>query len=167
MLWLSWRLSVVLLSALVVSTQANAAQPVDLLKLRDVICAKESRTVKTPERAVRHRLRRNAQGTIVAASTDLGYCQINVRMLEDMGFLAPLGKAAYRDARMIFTVEGSKTIALEILAQRASDFANASVGCLYIKYRWGKQVKCSRTLLAGEDVKDVETTYSKKLIAQR
>ena len=154
-------------SLMIVTTMAHSAQPVDLLKVRDVICGKESRTVKTPERAVRHRLRRNAQGTIVAASTDLGFCQISVRMLEDMGFLAPLGKAAYRNAQMIFTVEGSKTIALEILAQRASDFPGISVGCLYIKYRWGKQVKCGRVLLADEDVQEVIALYNKALIAQR
>lgn len=144
-------------------TQADASPLTpDLLLLRDVICEKESRTVKTPERAVRHRVKRGSDGQIIRASTDLGFCQINVLMLEDMGFLASLGKAAYRDARMIFTREGSKSIALEILAQRAADFPTASERCLYIKYRWGKQVKCNKNLLQDEDVAEVTRMYQQR-----
>ncbi len=145
----------------------SASQPVNLVALTEIVCSKESRTVQTPERAVRHRIKRDAQGNIIRASTDLGFCQINVRMLEDMGFLASLGRAAYRDAKLIFDKAGSKSIALEIFAQRAADFPGVGVRCLYVKYRWGKQTKCTRELLNDVDVMEVGELYNKKLLAMR
>jgi len=162
---LGFRLALLWAAFTLLSSSAFSAPtiPVNLPLLRDVICEKESRTVKTPERAIRHRLKRDAEGRIMYATVDVGFCQINVKKLEDMGFLAPLGKAAYRDPAIAFTRWGSEAIALEILAWTQARHPSFGKECLYIKYRWGGATRCTKHLMADPDVIEVAATYNERM----
>ena len=71
-----------------------AAADLDLLRLRDVICFKETRGFKHPEWRLK---------------LDLGYCQIKLASAVDLGY------GRFRDPAELFTREGSKAAALELL----------------------------------------------------
>lgn len=123
----------------------------DLLRLRDVICAQESRTAEPPESAVYHDRE--------ASSVDLGYCQLNVDTLVTLRFLARPGQPATRPAGWVFEREGSRAIALELLERALLAIlargGRPTYACLAVKYRWGLAARCTRARLASAYVTDI------------